>query len=136
MSKSGCRLIACKVRRPVSAFTKSRGATATIFAAELGFSVALLAVPQALVQALFFHVAYFLLPLVSPSMQADFSACDGIIMLATGLRICGIKIFPIVNMLLAVPCSALWSSLVRLGSATDIFGSGGQLLTVKRNRQA
>jgi len=88
--------------------------TATIFAAELGFSVALIAVPQVLVQAFFFHIAYLLIPLVSPSMQADFSACGGIIMLATGLRICGIKIFPIVNMLpallLAMPCSALWSS--------------------------
>jgi len=36
-----------------------------------------------------------------------------VIMLATGLRICGIKIFPVVNMLpallLALPCSWLWT---------------------------
>jgi hypothetical protein len=48
-------------------------------------------------------------------MLADFSACGGVIMLATGLRICGIKIFPIVNMLpaliLVMPISALWARL-------------------------
>lgn len=37
-------------------------------------------------------------------------------MLATGLRICGIKIFPIVNMLpaliLVMPLSALWAHFV------------------------
>jgi uncharacterized membrane protein YqgA involved in biofilm formation len=46
-------------------------------------------------------------------MLADFSACGGIVMLATGLRICGIKIFPIVNMLpallLVMPISATWA---------------------------
>ena len=40
---------------------------------------------------------------------------EGIIMLATGLRICGIKIFPIVNMLpalaLVMPVSAAWARL-------------------------
>ncbi|HJW56468.1 MAG TPA: DUF554 domain-containing protein [Burkholderiaceae bacterium] len=88
---------------------------ATIFATELGFSVALIAVPQVVIQGLFYFSAYLLLPLASPTMLADFSACGGIIMLATGLRICGIKIFPIVNMLpallLIMPCSALWSTL-------------------------
>lgn len=89
--------------------------TAAIFATELGFPVALIAVPQVVIQSLFYFSAYLLLPLVSPTMLADFSACGGIIMLATGLRICGIKIFPIVNMLpallLIMPCSALWSTL-------------------------
>ena len=55
------------------------------------------------------------MPLTTPAMLADFSACGGIIMLATGLRICGIKIFPIVNMLpaliLVMPVSALWARL-------------------------
>ena len=87
--------------------------TAAIFAAELGLSVALIAGPQLTIQGLLYWSATFLLPLVDPSMLADFSACGGIIMLATGLRICGIKIFPLVNMLpalaLIMPCSALWS---------------------------
>lgn len=87
--------------------------TALIFATELGFAVALIAVPQLAIQSLLFCSAALLIPLASPTMLADFSACGGIIMLATGLRICGIKIFPIVNMLpallLVMPCSALWS---------------------------
>ncbi|MBS1157265.1 MAG: hypothetical protein H6R07_3189 [Proteobacteria bacterium] len=86
--------------------------TALIFAADMGASVALIALPQILIQSLLFCSAYLLIPLLSPAMQADFSACGGIIMLATGLRICGIKIFPIVNMLpallLIMPVSALW----------------------------
>jgi hypothetical protein len=86
--------------------------TSLIFAAELGLSVALIAVPQILIQATLYHSAHLLTPLVTPAMQADFSACGGIIMLATGLRICGIKIFPIVNMLpallLVMPISAVW----------------------------
>lgn len=89
--------------------------TAVLFAAELGYAVALIAVPQILIQSLLYFGAALLLPLASPTMLADFSACGGIIMLATGLRVCGIKVFPIVNMLpallLVMPCSALWSRL-------------------------
>lgn len=89
--------------------------TAMIFATELGYAVALIAIPQILIQSALYFGAFLLVPLVplaTPSMLADFSACGGIVMLATGLRVCGIKIFPIVNMLpalvLAMPCSALW----------------------------
>lgn len=89
--------------------------TATIFATELGYAVALIAVPTVLIQSLLYFSASLLLPLATPTMLADFSACGGIIMLATGLRICGIKIFPIVNMmpalLLIMPCSAAWSRM-------------------------
>lgn len=89
--------------------------TAAIFATELGFAVAFIALPQALVQIALYFGATLITPLATPEMLADFSACGGIIMLATGLRICGIKFFPIVNMLpalvLVMPCSALWSRL-------------------------
>jgi uncharacterized protein len=104
-------------REPTILFTKALldFITATIFAAELGYAVALIAVPQLLIQGLLYFSASLILPLVSPPLLADFSACGGIIMLATGLRICGIKIFPIVNMLpallLVMPCSVLWSRL-------------------------
>ena len=87
--------------------------TAVIFATDLGLSVMLIAIPQIVIQSTLFFAAVLLLPLITPSMQADFSACGGIVMLATGLRICGIKIFPIVNMLpallLVMPFSALWA---------------------------
>lgn len=86
--------------------------TALIFAAELGPAVALICLPQLLVQGALFLGAGLLVPLATPEMLADFSACGGVIMMATGLRICGIKFFPIVNMLptlfLAMPCSLLW----------------------------
>lgn len=86
--------------------------TAAIFAAELGLAVALIAVPQMAVQGSLFASASLLLPLITPVMNADFSACGGTILLATGLRICGIKLFPVVNMLpallLIMPCTALW----------------------------
>lgn len=92
--------------------------TALIFAAELGLAVALIALPQLLIQGGLYLSGSLILPLVSPAMLADFSACGGIILLATGLRICGIKIFPIVNMLpalvLALPCAWLWARLAPL----------------------
>lgn len=89
--------------------------TALIFAADLGILVALIALPQIVIQGGLLAGAYLLVPLLTPAMQADFSACGGLIMLATGMRICGIKIFPIVNMLpalaLIMPISALWLRL-------------------------
>lgn len=86
--------------------------TAAIFSAELGLAVAFIAIPQTAIQGGLHAAGGWLLPLVNPAMLGDFAACGGVIMIATGLRICGIKIFPIVNMLpallLAMPCSALW----------------------------
>ncbi|MGE9627611.1 DUF554 family protein, partial [Escherichia coli] len=53
-------------------------------------------------------------PLTTPAMMADFSAVGGLLLLATGLRICGIKMFAVVNMLpallLAMPLSAAWTA--------------------------
>lgn len=45
-------------------------------------------------------------------MMADFSAVGGMLLVATGLRICGIKMFAVVNMpalVLAMPISAAWT---------------------------
>lgn len=88
--------------------------TATIFAASLGIAVALIAIPQMAIQLLLAFGAVFILPLTTAAMQADFSAVGGLMMLATGLRICGIKLFPVANMLpalvLAMPISSLWSA--------------------------
>ncbi|MDF7666333.1 DUF554 domain-containing protein [Orbaceae bacterium ESL0727] len=86
--------------------------TASIFAITLGYCVAMIAVPQFVIQAILFLVATLIEPLISDTMFADFSACGGMIMLATGFRICGIKAFPVANMLLGLviimPVSALW----------------------------
>jgi uncharacterized membrane protein YqgA involved in biofilm formation len=87
--------------------------TAAIFATTLGYAVATIAVPQLLIQLSLAFGAVLIMPLTTPAMVADFSAVGGLLMLATGLRICGIKVFPVANMLpallLAMPISALWS---------------------------
>ena len=87
--------------------------TAPIFASTMGLSVALLVVPQFAIQAALYLGAAQILPLTTPDMLADFSACGGLIMLATGFRICGIKPFPVANMipalLLVMPLSHLWA---------------------------
>ena len=87
--------------------------TAAIFATTLGLSVATIALPQMAIQLALAFGATLLMPLTTPEMVADFSATGGVMMLATGLRICGIKTFPIGNMLpgllIAMPASALWT---------------------------
>ena len=47
-------------------------------------------------------------------MRADFGAVGGVLMIATGFRICNIQMFHVANMLpalfLAMPISHLWQS--------------------------
>lgn len=76
--------------------------TAAIFATSLGFIVATTVVPQFIILIGLYYLGQLILPLTTPQLIADFSACGGIIMLATGFRICGIKSFPIANMLPAL----------------------------------
>ena len=90
--------------------------TAAIFAASLGYIVSVVAIPQFIVLFLLFLSAALIMPLTNASMLADFSACGGVLMFATGLRICGIKVFPIGNMLpamlLIMPFSYLWTTYI------------------------
>ncbi|MBA4700082.1 MAG: DUF554 domain-containing protein [Ruminococcus sp.] len=90
--------------------------TAAIFAASLGFIVCTVCVPQFIVLLLLFFSAAFIMPMTTPEMLNDFTACGGILMLATGFRIAGIKSFPIANMLpsmvLVMPFSYLWSHII------------------------
>lgn len=59
-----------------------------------------------------FLSATFIMPMTTEVMLADFTACGGILMLATGFRIAGVKSFPIANMLpamiLVMPFSYAW----------------------------
>lgn len=88
--------------------------TALIFAPTLGYAVALVAVPQLIIQLALAYGAIYILPLTTPVMQADFSAMGGILMVATGLRIAGIKVFPVASMLpslvIAMPVSCFWTT--------------------------
>lgn len=88
--------------------------TAVIFATSLGFAVALISVPMLIIQLTLATCATLILPLTTPAMMGDFTAVGGVLLLATGLRICGIKMFAVANMLpalvLAMPLSALWTA--------------------------
>lgn len=90
--------------------------TAAIFAATLGYIVCTVCVPQFVVLLILFFSATFIMPLTTEVMLADFTACGGILMLATGLRIAGIKSFPIANMLpamiLVMPFSYAWVNYI------------------------
>ncbi|PJG85783.1 DUF554 domain-containing protein [Conservatibacter flavescens] len=89
--------------------------SAIIFATTLGYAIATIFIPQTLVQVLLAYGAVLIIPFTTPEMKADFAATGGVLMVATGLRICGIKMFHVANMLpalfLAMPISALWATI-------------------------
>ena len=84
-----------------------------VFGTLFGLSVSLIAIPQFAILALLYASAASLAPYMTPGMLGDFTACGGVIFVATGLRMCGIKIFPVINMLpsmlIIMPLSALWA---------------------------
>lgn len=86
---------------------------AMLFSTRLGYVVAFIAIPQLIIQLSLAYAAILILPLTSEIMRNDFYAVGGMLMMATGLRICGIKIFPIANMLpaliIVMPLSAFWN---------------------------
>ncbi|WP_434642578.1 DUF554 domain-containing protein [Klebsiella sp. I138] len=90
--------------------------TSTIFASLLGFAVATIVIPQLVIQLVLAMLAGMILPMTTASMMADFSAVGGLLMLATGFRIAGIKVFPVANMLpaliLVMPLSWVWATFV------------------------
>ena len=76
--------------------------TAAIFACNLGPVVSCVAVPQFCVEFVLFLCAGVILPLASADMIADFKACGGFLMLATGFRMMKVQNFPIADMLPAM----------------------------------
>ena len=90
--------------------------TAMIFACTLGASVALVAVPQAVIFLALFYLASLIYPMTTPTMINDFKACGGFILLASAFRILKLKPFPtadmIPSMILVMPLSYLWTSLI------------------------
>jgi len=88
--------------------------TAAIFACSLGLGVSMVAVPQAAILLALYFGAGYILPLATPEMIADFQGCGGLIMIATGLRVAGVKDFPVADMIpglvLVMPLSALWTA--------------------------
>ncbi|QHC36833.1 DUF554 domain-containing protein [Komagataeibacter xylinus] len=90
--------------------------TAAIFATTLGFAVAAICIPQLAVLLALATGATYLAPLTTPLMNDNFAAVGGVLMLATGFRICGIVKFPVGNILpalvLAMPMTTIWLRFV------------------------
>ena len=90
--------------------------TAAIFACNLGYVVATIAIPQFLIFSALFYLARAIVPLTTPDMIADFKACGGFIMLATGFRMIQVKMFPTADMIpamaLVMPFSWLWANVI------------------------
>ncbi|ERK05638.1 MAG: DUF554 domain-containing protein [Pantoea sp.] len=90
--------------------------TAAIFATLLGYAVAVIAVPQLIIQLALASAAVLIMPHTTATMMSDFTAAGGFIMLAAGFRIAGIKSFPVANMLpalvLVMPISHLWTMFI------------------------
>lgn len=90
--------------------------TAIIFACQLGYVVSIIAIPQFLIFFLLFLGAGMIFPLTSPDMIADFKACGGFLMLATGFRMIKVKEFPIADMIpsmiFVMPLSWLWMTMI------------------------
>ena len=86
--------------------------TAMIFACQLGKATALIGIPQGVVLLSLFALAKIILPLTTDVMIADFKACGGFILVATGLRMMKVKAFPIADMIpamvLVMPVSFAW----------------------------
>ncbi len=90
--------------------------TALVFACSLGYVTTIIAAPQFIIFLILFLCAKMIFPFTTPDMIADFKACGGILMIATGFRIAKIKMFPIADMLpamiLVMPFSSFWHTVL------------------------
>lgn len=90
--------------------------TAIIFAATMGYSIALMAVPMLIILLAVFCASSIISPLVTPEMFLDFTGCGGLLMLATGFRMGKMKIFRVGDMVPALifvmPISHYWGQLM------------------------
>ena len=86
--------------------------TAVIFACKLGKATSFIGIPQFSVLFSIFCLAKVVVPLCTDVMIADFKACGGFVLVATGLRIMKVKDFPVADMtlgmVLVMPVSYLW----------------------------
>lgn len=93
------------------------GFTAMIFASTLGAAICAIPLPQVVILLLVFGTGRLLAGVLSPTMFADLSACGGILTMAAGFRVSKIKSVPLVDLMpaliLVMPFSALWSSLMQ-----------------------
>lgn len=90
--------------------------TAMIFACTLGPVVSLIAAPQLIIFLVLFYLGDVIMPFTTPSMAADFKACGGFLLIATGFRMLKLRMFPIADMLpamvLVMPVSYFWTAVI------------------------
>jgi len=110
---------AAMMQKPVARlFTKSilDFFTALVFASNLGMVVSFISIPQCLIFLVIFVLAKFIYPMTTPDMIADFKACGGFLLLATGLRIAKIKLYSTADMIpamvLVMPVSWFWANCI------------------------
>jgi uncharacterized membrane protein YqgA involved in biofilm formation len=89
---------------------------AMIFACQLGKAAAFIGIPQFVVLFSLFCLAKVIVPLTTDVMIADFKACGGFILVATGLRMLKVRPFPIADMIpamvLVMPDSYVWMTFL------------------------
>ena len=85
---------------------------AMIFACQLGKATVFIGVPQFVILILLFSLSKVIVPLTTETMVADFKACGGFILVATGLRMMKVKAYSVADMIpamgLVMPISYLW----------------------------
>lgn len=90
--------------------------TGMIFACQLGTTVSLIAIPQAVVMLSLFCLARVIVPLTTPVMVDDFKACGGFLLLATSFRMMQLRMFPIADMIpamvIVMPVSYTWTNWI------------------------
>ncbi len=90
--------------------------TAFSFAATLGYAVSLIALPQFVIQAALFYLAYWMLNRVEPAMIANFQAVGGLITFAIGIRILNLREMSVLNytpaLLLVFPLTTIFSTIL------------------------
>lgn len=83
------------------------------FATTMGFFSVSIVIPQLLLFIPLFFLAEFIAPIADAAMIGNFSACGGVIMIMTGMKVCEIKQMRITNTLpafiLAMPVTWLWN---------------------------
>ncbi|MDD2956911.1 MAG: DUF554 family protein [Lachnospiraceae bacterium] len=86
--------------------------TALIFAITLRYAVVIVPAFMLVVLLIMSGIGSLIAPIVTPSMLLDFTACGGILTMAAGLRVSGIKVMAITNLIpaliLVMPLSWLW----------------------------
>ncbi len=88
--------------------------TSAVFATAVGAGVAILCLPVLLIEGAYVLAAQFLSTFMGEAVIAEISACAGIILVGTGIRLLEIKSIRTVNMIPALPLIPFLSMLIAI----------------------